>query len=482
MVRTASHLAILFLIFPKLALAAARIFCRPPSLCAPDSIHLRFGDPREKTSQILARKGDEITAFVVFDVKSAKFQGWSFGIRHDPTKLELLEATHVVPEIPGFGICLMVITSKAGGDPAPGFVSAALIAQCLPPFILPVGDDLPLAKARYRAIAELDRNEPAQLEIADDLMPPNSPPVRTNFTIDGRTRRPERITDGEIWAGDPVEERALCAPPDRCAPDSLRLRFGRREDRLSQRTARKGDEIAARVVFDVVSAKVQGWALGVRHDPARLEWLEADFAPEMRDIMGPDLYFPAQNPMPAEGEPVPGFIAAAVFSSVPPPGKVLPVGEDFPAVVAKYRVIADLDPDLPTRLEFSDSLNPPNSPPTKVGLTVDGRTLRPERITDGLVFGEKRVPFRRGDVNGDGRINVSDAAACARYLFVGQGSVFRCEEIYDADADGRLDISDPIHLLAYLFLGQPAPPEPFLACGSGAGSSGSLGCARSNCR
>jgi len=69
-------------------------------------------------------------------------------------------------------------------------------------------------------------------------------------------------------------------------------------------------------------------------------------------------------------------------------------------------------------------------------------------------------PFLRGDVNGDGRLEVSDAVALMAYLFVG-GPGPQPLEAGDANTDGLLDIADAVFLLAHLFAGGPAPsPAP----------------------
>ena len=58
--------------------------------------------------------------------------------------------------------------------------------------------------------------------------------------------------------------------------------------------------------------------------------------------------------------------------------------------------------------------------------------------------------FRRGDANGDSRLDVSDAVSALQYLFVG-GAVVACHDAVDANDDGKLDISDPIFILVHLF-------------------------------
>ncbi|MBN1443575.1 MAG: hypothetical protein JXA90_12770 [Planctomycetes bacterium] len=71
--------------------------------------------------------------------------------------------------------------------------------------------------------------------------------------------------------------------------------------------------------------------------------------------------------------------------------------------------------------------------------------------------------FRRGDSNGDGRQDISDALATLSFLFLGRDSP-GCLDAADTNDDGAVDITDAIRLLAFLFLGA-APPPGGLECG-----------------
>lgn len=73
--------------------------------------------------------------------------------------------------------------------------------------------------------------------------------------------------------------------------------------------------------------------------------------------------------------------------------------------------------------------------------------------------------FRRGDPNGDGAMDLTDAIEILRFLFLGQPPVLDCEKSADTDDSGELDLSDAMGLLEHLFLGRPAPRPPFGGCG-----------------
>jgi len=84
------------------------------------------------------------------------------------------------------------------------------------------------------------------------------------------------------------------------------------------------------------------------------------------------------------------------------------------------------------------------------------------------------VPFRRGETNGDGLVDLSDAISVLRWLFA-DGAGIPCLEAADGNDDGRVDLSDPVWVLRHLFLGAPPPYDPFLACG-GDPTPDALGC------
>ncbi len=68
--------------------------------------------------------------------------------------------------------------------------------------------------------------------------------------------------------------------------------------------------------------------------------------------------------------------------------------------------------------------------------------------------------FIRGDANDDGGVDISDAIALLKYLYLGSDEP-PCHSAADGNDDGALDVSDAIFVLSHLFLGQAEPPPPF---------------------
>jgi hypothetical protein len=73
-------------------------------------------------------------------------------------------------------------------------------------------------------------------------------------------------------------------------------------------------------------------------------------------------------------------------------------------------------------------------------------------------------PFRRGDANSDGFVDLGDSVWLLSWLFLG-GPPPPCLKAGDTNDDGRLALDDALGLLMYRFQGGPPPASPFPACG-----------------
>jgi hypothetical protein len=81
--------------------------------------------------------------------------------------------------------------------------------------------------------------------------------------------------------------------------------------------------------------------------------------------------------------------------------------------------------------------------------------------------------FIRGDANGDGSLDLSDAIRILMHVFA--GDLIACADAGDANDDGGLNIADPISVLGFLFGSRSAPPPPFPLPGMDP-TADSLGC------
>ena len=73
--------------------------------------------------------------------------------------------------------------------------------------------------------------------------------------------------------------------------------------------------------------------------------------------------------------------------------------------------------------------------------------------------------FRRGDVDSNRVLEITDAIVLLSFLFLG-GPEPACLDASDADDNGALEITDAINVLAYLFTGgDPTPAPGPVSCG-----------------
>lgn len=89
-----------------------------------------------------------------------------------------------------------------------------------------------------------------------------------------------------------------------------------------------------------------------------------------------------------------------------------------------------------------------------------------DRVSQDSVIIEIEHLFRRGDSDGDGRLNITDAIVTLRSLFLDPQTTL-CKDAADFNDDGTLNLTDPIATLNFLFTGGFAPvnvpnPEPGL--------------------
>ncbi len=82
---------------------------------------------------------------------------------------------------------------------------------------------------------------------------------------------------------------------------------------------------------------------------------------------------------------------------------------------------------------------------------------------DGIPDECQALEFVRGDANGSGTHDISDAVAMLSVIFAGVPTT--CQLALDANADGSVNIADPVRLLGYLFSGDPGLSAPFPGCG-----------------
>ena len=205
--------------FPALAAAQekTRILCdrEDPAqrdFCVEDTLEVVFaGKTDPATDSILEyaefAKGTEIEVLIASEVKSDLIQGWVYGVAHDTRFLEILSATtggtdgSVCPsQFDATSIDVATCgpdpeCSFEGRTPGGGFISAVALL-CKKAVFLPTGRRF-LARATY-SLEEDAGVEGTLVEFSERIAARQSPAVRLNVTIDGRSKLWSMATEGWI--------------------------------------------------------------------------------------------------------------------------------------------------------------------------------------------------------------------------------------------------------------------------------------------
>jgi hypothetical protein len=385
-------------------------------------------------------------------------QGWSLGVAHKG--LTLISATTAGTAAADLMSGGFNFTEKTRSSPArpenDGFVSAVVLSGGDGPVTLPPSGTVTVARATYR----VERSAcfgGASIEVTDDLVG-SGQPVRNAVTWDGRTFFPTLGRKG--YAGCDLNDYQLSV----LVPGApLSARLGERM------------RLEARVVLFQAVGSASGWTLAVAHDPARLNLIGVDLVGTgLEELLGQDGFALFEI---TAGPRNSGFTAQGELRS---PGKALPAPSQALAR-ARYEMAPFMDPGqigtrIETTLTFPASLNGSGGPVANAVFPEGNLTAVPLDVSIALL---PQALFIRGDSNGDGRVDISDALAVLFYLFGGGAAL--CEEAANANNDSHLDLTDAVTILERLFLDPQPFPRPYPDCGLNP-SLPSLSCAVSSCR
>jgi hypothetical protein len=247
----------------------------------------------------------------------------------------------------------------------------------------------------------------------------------------------------------------------------------------AQFAAQAGQEARVGISLQNTPSLVTGFQFGVRHDASKLSFERLDIAAGLQAALGgaPDERFYAVNAAPAGG----AGITVAMILSADQASVALSPGTHhiFDAVyrvaatamgTAGVNIAGDLgSPAVPVILDLNGTSQAPAGPAGITSATVS--------VTGGP------VPFRRGDANLSGMLEITDALIILDYLFgggmlpPGQAARDGCRQIFNVDGTvsngvpgvedmADIDVTDSVTLLHYLFLRGVPPAPPFPGCGS----------------
>jgi len=388
-----------------------------------------------------AAAGGSATAEAQIDNNGSPVDGWSYGVCHD---VAVLTVTAVVPgpqmgtinggQMAGFA-SLTITTS-----PENGFTQGIVIdlfgvnklASGTQDFVMavPTYDVAPGAAAGFYA-----------LDFCDTL---GAPPVDDVVVVAGGSILPTEVSGQIEVAALPSTQYTYIAPDQTVGYSPSNGLFAFSVDAIIDQ-----DDNGA------PDADSQGFSMGLEHDPAQLAVVDVDhtlpFAP---DFQAPALF-------------ANGWTIGVVYSFA---GAVTQVLQNLPVVEADYENAAGAPlsgntTGTTTDLNWVDTLG---APPVVNVVVVNGASINAS-FDDGTITLNPvtTVPFRRGDSNFDGILNIADGIWILNDLFQGgPTTTVNCEAANDANGDTMIDSSDATYIFMQQFLNGPNPPAPFPDCGT----------------
>ncbi len=266
-----------------------------------------------------------------------------------------------------------------------------------------------------------------------------SPPVSNIFSTGGTTTHPE-LQDGTVTVNN---ENFL---------------------RLDQQHAVPG--LVAKVkAFGLFPENLQGYSIAFTYDKSILTLVDTTFAgtdaqgliwPETIEFFQPRLE-PDHSPTLARAS------LGAVLDYLPPW-----TGHEIPASPAEFNSLAVFHLEVKNDPALVGSETPlvfHNGGTGSINniFIVDQKSFTPAMIDGSIIF-ISSPGFKRGYVNADKNLDLSDVVFLLSNLFLG-GPFPTCMNSADINDDERYDLSDAVYLLSYLYTGGNKPPEPLAGCG-----------------
>lgn len=224
--------------------------------------------------------------------------------------------------------------------------------------------------------------------------------------------------------------------------------------------ARAGAEGIPVTISAAHEAAIQGFSVSLWFSPRDLSIAGVTYAGTPVESLNPE-YFASKVDSTA------GNVALAVIFEVSAPYDLVSLPTSPVALQPLAAVVFNVLPEaIPGEVAMHLASSPGAHPIRNLFIDL-GTSIFPT-LEDGTF---KILPrqFRRGYINSDGRIDISDAIYLFGYLFLGN-SAPQCPPAANVNGDLRVDLSDGIWLLIWLFRGGMNPPEPFLECGDDPGS------------
>ncbi|HNR99739.1 MAG TPA: dockerin type I repeat-containing protein [Planctomycetota bacterium] len=378
-------------------------------------------------------------------------QGWSYGVCHDADKAAIGncgnkafgDCAAAATGCPAIACSTDLLTAKAGqpptyvsinlyeGDAAgkkPGGLTQGVVIDFMQVVSLNATTRFEFMKIKYTLKAAS-----APVRFCTVL---GSPPVDNVFVFNGDSFGPGAVQDVTLGGEIPT------------CPEAFKM------------TLSKAAEDKVAVHLDTVQDLApSGFSLGVADNSEAIIVSKIEPGAAVKALMGggnPEYWGAAQ---------VAGGGTLGCIFSMGATVKVLPAcATNQEIAVVSY--INTSGQSATAQVTLSGNLGTPKVP---LVIDVDGTSYDVQTGPGvSITVGGGQPPFVRGEVNQDGKLNVSDAVAIARYVFnLGsqKAKIDACKDAADVNDDGSITAADALYLLAYLFTGGAAIPAPAGACG-----------------
>jgi hypothetical protein len=385
--------------------------------------------------------------------------GWSMSLRYDPAALGKV-AIENTREADFFKF------NAEWGFVEPGTVHAACVYDLQDATGITAENDGPFANLRFCVLATAAPGTHLVefLITAPQTLPgagfEGSPLV---CTIDGRSVVPSTEPGSVTVAGDPIAGDP-CPPDDHVKPPPDPVE-PRATYRLTGGEAVQGGRVTSTFLIEA-NAETQGFSVSIDFDEDVLRgtavrnlWERPDGKP-----WGFQKFeWNNSRDMPGNGGIDEGFLVGAVAISLEEPVH-LPADTQNEVLALDFQVSPDAPIGSTTELRFLDG-GRGSGEPIKNIVVVQWASqtplthVGPIAVTGRLQIVPDISIFVRGDSNGDGTVNLSDAQTTLNYLFLGR-AVPACHDAADANDDGTINIVDAIATLDWLFRGSRRLPPP----------------------
>jgi PKD repeat protein len=199
---------------------------------------------------------------------------------------------------------------------------------------------------------------------------------------------------------------------------------------------------------------VQGFQIVGRVDPSFAEVRELSLVSTLTELYDPEFFALS---IPGDGNFTLGLL---LDYEAPFDGRKMAPGRDQLLI----HIVLEIASDAPPGDSAIELLPPVEAEDLGCIYTVDGFSRIPV-----LTRGRLRVlpptspaprPFLRGDIDSNGKVEITDAILVLRFLFEGYRPDC-CADALDADDSGAIDLGDPVSILLFLYQGGAPTPPPF---------------------